>query len=119
MIGNPKRTKDARQLRPALQTLRKRISNRDIQRACWCRCHAQLDTAGDSAIRVDIPTEAAEGTDHYLRKELERLRKLNGGELAGAVLDLRNNPGGLLDQAVAVSDRFLPGTASIGLRDRE
>ena len=45
-----------------------------------------------------------------LIKELERLRGLNGGrELAGLVLDLRNNPGGLLDQAVAVSDRFLPG----------
>ncbi|MHB8879202.1 MAG: S41 family peptidase, partial [Myxococcaceae bacterium] len=31
----------------------------------------------------------------------------------GLVLDLRNNPGGLLDQAVAVSDRFLPGNVTI------
>jgi carboxyl-terminal processing protease len=53
-------------------------------------------------------------TDLYLRKELERLRALNGGkELKGLVLDLRNNPGGLLDQAVAVSDRFLPGNLPI------
>jgi carboxyl-terminal processing protease len=53
-------------------------------------------------------------TDLYLRKELERLRALNGGkELRGLVLDLRNNPGGLLDQAVAVSDRFLPGNLPI------
>lgn len=53
-------------------------------------------------------------TDIYLRKELDRLRGLNGGkELRGLVLDLRNNPGGLLDQAVAVSDRFLPGEVSI------
>jgi carboxyl-terminal processing protease len=53
-------------------------------------------------------------TDVYLRKELERLRRLNGGkELRGLVLDLRNNPGGLLDQAVAVSDRFLPGELTI------
>ncbi|GHG64309.1 S41 family peptidase [Comamonas sp. JC664] len=53
-------------------------------------------------------------TDLYLRKELERLRGLNGGkELRGLVLDLRNNPGGLLDQAVAVSDRFLPGNLTI------
>jgi carboxyl-terminal processing protease len=51
-----------------------------------------------------------ERTDSYLRKELDRLRAKNGGhELRGLVLDLRNNPGGLLDQAVAVSDRFLPG----------
>jgi carboxyl-terminal processing protease len=53
-------------------------------------------------------------TDLYLRKELERLRGLNGGkELRGLVLDLRNNPGGLLDQAVAISDRFLPGNLPI------
>ncbi|NVJ02129.1 S41 family peptidase [Myxococcus sp. AM009] len=53
-------------------------------------------------------------TDLDLRKELERLRALNGGkELRGLVLDLRNNPGGLLDQAVAVSDRFLPGNLPI------
>ncbi len=55
-----------------------------------------------------------ERTDAYLRKELDRLRALNGGkELRGVVLDLRNNPGGLLEQAVAVSDRFLPGNATI------
>jgi len=53
-------------------------------------------------------------TDLYLRKELDRLRGLNGGkELRGLVLDLRNNPGGLLDQAVAISDRFLPGSLTI------
>ncbi len=51
-----------------------------------------------------------ERTDLSLSKELERLRGLNGGkELRGLVLDLRNNPGGLLDQAIAISDRFLPG----------
>ncbi|ADO74166.1 S41 family peptidase [Stigmatella aurantiaca] len=53
-------------------------------------------------------------TDLYLRKELDRLRALNGGkELRGLVLDLRNNPGGLLDQSVAMSDRFLPGNLPI------
>jgi carboxyl-terminal processing protease len=51
-----------------------------------------------------------ERTDASLFKELEKLRGQNGGkELRGLVLDLRNNPGGLLDQAVAVSDRFLNG----------
>jgi carboxyl-terminal processing protease len=55
-----------------------------------------------------------ERTDAYLKRELDRLRTLNGGhELRGLVLDLRNNPGGLLDQAVAVSDRFLPGKLTI------
>lgn len=46
-------------------------------------------------------------TDAHLGKALERLKKENGGELKGLVLDLRNNPGGLLDQAVRVADRFL------------
>ncbi len=51
-----------------------------------------------------------ERTGLALFKELERLRAQHGGkELRGLVLDLRNNPGGLLDQAVAVSDRFLGG----------
>jgi carboxyl-terminal processing protease len=50
----------------------------------------------------------------YLRKELDRLREQNGGKpLRGVVLDLRNNPGGLLDQAVAVSDLWLPGNLPI------
>ncbi len=53
-------------------------------------------------------------TDAQLRKELARLRALNGGKpLRGLVLDLRNNPGGLLDEAVAVADRFLPGDLPI------
>jgi carboxyl-terminal processing protease len=46
-------------------------------------------------------------TDRYLKDALQRLRLQIGGPLAGLVLDLRNNPGGLLDQAVQVSDRFL------------
>jgi carboxyl-terminal processing protease len=55
-----------------------------------------------------------ERTDVQLRKELDRLRAVNGNKpLRGVVLDLRNNPGGLLDQAVAVSDRFLAGNLTI------
>ncbi|MBI3178673.1 MAG: PDZ domain-containing protein, partial [Deltaproteobacteria bacterium] len=42
-----------------------------------------------------------------LDAHLERLRQKNGGRLKGLVLDLRNNPGGLLDQAILVSDRFV------------
>jgi len=46
-------------------------------------------------------------TDSYLKKALDSLRGQAGGQLAGLVLDLRHNPGGLLDQAVKVADRFL------------
>jgi carboxyl-terminal processing protease len=46
-------------------------------------------------------------TDSYLKKALDSMRSQAGGKLDGLVLDLRHNPGGLLDQAVKVADRFL------------
>jgi carboxyl-terminal processing protease len=46
-------------------------------------------------------------TDRYLKEALVRLREEAHGQLAGLVIDLRNNPGGLLEQAVRVADRFL------------
>ena len=42
-------------------------------------------------------------------KALAKLKKDNGGKLKGLVLDLRNNPGGVLQSAVEVSDHFLTG----------
>src|SRR6185436_5182768 len=39
--------------------------------------------------------------------------------MKGLVLDLRNNPGGLLDQAVAVSDVFLDGGEVVSQRGRD
>ncbi len=47
-----------------------------------------------------------ERTQRDLQKALEKLSSDNG-EILGLVLDLRNNPGGLLTQAVRVSDLFL------------
>jgi carboxyl-terminal processing protease len=57
-------------------------------------------------------------TDVYLRKSLESLRMEAGGQLAGLVLDLRHNPGGLLDQAVKVADRFLDGGVIVTTKGR-
>jgi carboxyl-terminal processing protease len=52
-------------------------------------------------------TQFQERSAEDLSKALEKLRAENGGTLQGLILDLRNNPGGLLDQAVEVADRFL------------
>jgi len=52
-------------------------------------------------------TQFQEHSGEDLGKALDGLREVNGGSLQGLVLDLRNNPGGLLDQAVDVSDQFL------------
>lgn len=48
-----------------------------------------------------------ERTGEDLLKVLQGLRDANQGQLKGLILDLRNNPGGLLEQAVSVSDAFL------------
>ena len=52
-------------------------------------------------------TQFQERTGKLLKKQIEALNKRSDGKLIGAVLDLRNNPGGLLNQAVEVSDMFL------------
>lgn len=41
------------------------------------------------------------------------------GPIKGIILDLRNNPGGLLDQAVSVSDAFLNKGVIVSMRDRQ
>ncbi|NJD63412.1 MAG: PDZ domain-containing protein, partial [Deltaproteobacteria bacterium] len=51
-------------------------------------------------------TQFQQDTDGDLEKALQSFTKQKGG-LKGLVLDLRNNPGGLLDQAVRVTDKFV------------
>lgn len=57
-------------------------------------------------------------TDAYLKKSLDTLRARAGGRLAGVVLDLRHNPGGLLDQAVKVADRFMESGVIVTTKGR-
>jgi len=47
------------------------------------------------------------GTGEGLKDSLAALKKENGADLKGLVLDLRNNPGGVLNAAVEVSDAFI------------
>ena len=46
-------------------------------------------------------------TDKDMLKAIVKMKKDAGGQLMGLVLDLRNNPGGLLDSAIQISDAFL------------
>uniref|UniRef100_UPI0038D061FE S41 family peptidase n=1 Tax=Humitalea rosea TaxID=990373 RepID=UPI0038D061FE len=59
-----------------------------------------------------------EQTESALRRAMTALRSQAGGNLRGLVLDLRNNPGGLLDQAVQVSDDFLEQGEIVSTRAR-
>jgi carboxyl-terminal processing protease len=63
-------------------------------------------------------TSFSEQTDTGLEAQFKKLKDQAGGKLAGIVLDLRNNPGGLLDQAVAVSDDFLDKGEIVSTRGR-
>lgn len=59
-----------------------------------------------------------EDTADRLHEELDRLEREAGGPLAGLVLDLRSNPGGLVDQAVEVVDEFLEEGVIVTTRGR-
>src|SRR5699024_11022327 len=51
-------------------------------------------------------------------KQLENLKEQAGGTLKGIVLDLRNNPGGILKAAVSVADTFLNDGEIVAIRGR-
>ena len=87
-------------------------------------------------VRADVPLDATtfrrEGDVGYIRmpgfnektaegleKAVRDLKKQIGPGLKGYVLDLRNNPGGLLDQAIQVSDDFLTSGEVVSTRGRQ
>ncbi|MBT6329016.1 MAG: S41 family peptidase, partial [Kordiimonadaceae bacterium] len=66
-------------------------------------------------IRVSSFTEK---TTSGLREALAEIKAELGDNMQGVVLDLRNNPGGLLDQAIAVSNTFLDRGEIVSTRTR-
>jgi carboxyl-terminal processing protease len=64
-------------------------------------------------------TTFSEQTSPGLNKEVEKMFTEHGDRLKGFVLDLRNNPGGLLNQAIEVSDAFLDRGEIVSTRGRE
>src|SRR5262245_15010383 len=62
-------------------------------------------------------TQFQEHTGETLARSIETLFKQNQGPMRGLILDLRNDPGGLLNGAVAVSSAFLPANALVVYTD--
>lgn len=59
-----------------------------------------------------------ERTDRGLEKAIAAFDSKSSGKIVGYVVDLRNNPGGLLDQAISVSDAFLEKGEVVSTRGR-
>lgn len=71
----------------------------------------------DDVIYIRI-TSFSEDVDKSIEKDFNKLKKQIKGKPAGIVLDVRNNPGGLLDQAVNVSDLFLDKGEIVSTRSK-
>lgn len=76
---------------------------------------SKLLEAGMGYLRI---TSFNDYTDDTLQGHLKALAEQNKGPLNGLILDLRNNPGGLLNQAIAVSDEFLNSGEIVSTRGR-
>jgi carboxyl-terminal processing protease len=76
---------------------------------------SELLEPGMGYVRI---SQFSETTGDDLEAALKDLRKHNGAALKGLVLDLRNNPGGVLEAAVAVSDTFLDAGVIVTAKGR-
>ena len=87
---------------------------RDIIRVRSVRSHTEGDDVG--YIRI---TQFNEQTTDGLKKAITDITsQLGADKVKGFVVDLRNNPGGLLDQAISVSDAFLDKGEIVSTRGR-
>ena len=87
---------------------------RDVIRVRSARWHVEGDDIG--YIRL---TQFNEQTTEGLKKGIAEIQqKVPEDKLKGYVLDLRNNPGGLLDQAISVADAFLQKGEIVSTRGR-
>lgn len=76
----------------------------------------RIEEASIGYIRVTTFNDQASDS---VEEALRALKKQTSGKLTGLVLDLRDNPGGLLEQAVAVADMFLDGGEVVSTRGRD
>jgi len=76
---------------------------------------SKLETNNIGYVRI---TEFGGDTPRDFKQAVEKLKQDAGGNLKGLVLDLRNDPGGLLSAAVAVAGNFLDGGTVVTIKGR-
>ncbi len=72
----------------------------------------------ESDVGVIRLTHFIQSSEEALEEAVSQIRGQGNGRMKGIVLDLRNNPGGLLNQSVAVADAFLDHGKIVSVRDR-
>jgi len=77
----------------------------------------KYNVEGDDVGYIRLTTFNEQTTEN-LQEAVRELKKELGPKLKGYIIDLRNNPGGLLDQAISVSDAFLDQGAIVLTRGR-
>lgn len=77
----------------------------------------KTEVKNDDILYIRI-SSFAEENDKEVSKAIEKAQKDLKGKLSGIIIDVRNNPGGLLDQAIAVSDLFLDKGEIVSTRSR-
>jgi carboxyl-terminal processing protease len=87
---------------------------RDVIKVSSVRSHLEGDDVG--YIRL---TQFTEQSTDGLVKAINDITAHSGDKLKGFILDLRNNPGGLLDQAISVSNAFLNRGEIVSIRGRD
>jgi carboxyl-terminal processing protease len=89
--------------------------NRETIRVKSVRNHTEGDDVG--YVRI---TQFNEQTSDGLKKSINDItNQLGADKVKGFIIDLRNNPGGLLDQAISVSDAFLERGEIVSTRGRD
>ena len=74
------------------------------------------DIDGYAYIRLD---QFQEASDEEIEQRIASFQKEDHGRIRGMVLDLRDNPGGLLNQAVKIADEFLDGGMVVYTQGRD
>jgi len=113
MRGAPNTTVKLRIIRKGVDKPIEISITRDVIRVRSVRASLQ----GDDIAYLRI-TQFTEQTTDGVRRAISELSTQAGGNLKGFVVDLRNNPGGLLDQAISVSESFMDRGEIVSTRGR-